>query len=88
MVNKPAIRKPSGLLKAYSRVQDQLKLDEVGKGRPLIFRAGYPVAVQHDDFLKINFLVNEATGHIIGVVDWAAAIIAPFNFCTIRTILF
>ncbi|KAF2672888.1 hypothetical protein BT63DRAFT_436729 [Microthyrium microscopicum] len=40
---------------------------------------GIPQRVQHDDFLENNFHVNEATGHIIGVVDWADAIIAPFG---------
>jgi hypothetical protein len=29
--------------------------------------------------LENNFHVNEATGHITGVVDWADAIIAPFG---------
>jgi hypothetical protein len=57
----------------------QLKLDEVRKGLPSLFQAGYPTALQHDDFLENNFHVNEATGHITGVVDWAAAIIAPFG---------
>jgi len=88
-VNKPAIKEPSSSLEEYSRVLDQvsdglperirLKLDEIRKDLPSIFRTGYPMALQHDDFLENNFHVNEATGHITGVVDWAAAIIAPFG---------
>lgn len=45
----------------------------------MIFRPEYPKALQHDDFLENNFHVDEATGHITGVVDWADAIFAPFG---------
>jgi hypothetical protein len=55
------------------------KLNETRQGLPLLFQPEYPSAVQHDDFLENNFHVNEATGHITGVVDWADAIIAPFG---------
>jgi hypothetical protein len=37
------------------------------------------VVVQHDDLLENNIYVDEATGHIIGIVDWADAMIAPFG---------
>ena len=55
------------------------KLDEARQGLPLLFGPEYPSAIQHDDFLENNFHVNEATGHITGVVDWADAMIAPFG---------
>jgi aminoglycoside phosphotransferase (APT) family kinase protein len=45
----------------------------------LIFRPEYSKAVQHDDFLENNFYVDEVTGYITGVVDWADAIFAPFG---------
>ncbi|TAQ84463.1 hypothetical protein B7494_g7212 [Chlorociboria aeruginascens] len=87
--NKPALKQPSGLLEEYCRVLDRIshglpahileKLNETRQGLPLLFQPEYPSAVQHDDFLENNFHVNEATGHITGVVDWADAIIAPFG---------
>ncbi|KAF2245057.1 hypothetical protein BU26DRAFT_542458 [Trematosphaeria pertusa] len=87
-INKP-LRRTSGSVEEYSRTLDQIshglpgrirwKLDDVRQGLPLIFRPEYPKAVQHDDFLENNFHVNEATGHITGVVDWADAIFAPFG---------
>lgn len=88
-INKSAVRQPCGLLEEYSLALDRIsqglpehilgKLDEARQGLPLLFRPEYPVAVQHDDFLENNFHVNEATGHITGVVDWADAMIAPFG---------
>jgi hypothetical protein len=37
------------------------------------------MVVQHDDLLENNIHVDEATGHITGIVDWASAMIAPFG---------
>ncbi len=37
------------------------------------------MAFQHDDLLENNIHVDEATGRITGIVDWADAIIAPFG---------
>jgi hypothetical protein len=37
------------------------------------------VVIQHLDLLENNIHVNEATGHITGVVDWAGATIEPFG---------
>ncbi|KAF2789018.1 hypothetical protein K505DRAFT_393437, partial [Melanomma pulvis-pyrius CBS 109.77] len=88
-INKPAILQSYALLEEYSRTLDRIsqglpehilrKLDEARQGLPLLFRPEYPIAVQHDDFLENNFHVDEATGHITGVVDWADAMIAPFG---------
>jgi hypothetical protein len=88
-INRPAVKQPSGLLDEYSRVLDQIsqglperfqpKLDEVRQGLLLLFRPDYPVVVQHDDLLENNIHVDEATGHITGIVDWADAMIAPFG---------
>ena len=35
--------------------------------------------LQYDDFLKNNFYVEEATGHITGIVDWANAKVAFYG---------
>jgi hypothetical protein len=88
-INKPVITQPCGSLEAYSRTLDQIsqglperilrKLNEARQGLPLLFRPEYPCAVQHGDFLENNFHVDEVTGHITGVVDWADAMIAPFG---------
>ena len=37
------------------------------------------MVVQHDDLLENNIHVNEATGHITGIVDWADAMNGPFG---------
>lgn len=88
-INKPGLKQPVGLLEEYSRALDKIsqglpghilaKLDEVRQRLPLLFHSEYPSAIQHDDFLENNFHVDEATGHITGVVDWADAMIAPFG---------
>jgi hypothetical protein len=88
-INKPSLRQRSDSIEEYSRTLDQIshglpdrirrKLEEVRQGLPLIFRPEYPKAIQHDDFVENNFHVDEATGHITGVVDWADAIFAPFG---------
>ncbi|CAH0023443.1 unnamed protein product, partial [Clonostachys rhizophaga] len=87
--NGPAIQQPPGLLDEYYSILDQVphglpeqlqsKLDEVRKGLPLIFRPGYPMALQHDDLLGNNIYVDEAIGRITGIVDWSDGIIAPFG---------
>ncbi|KAF3760059.1 hypothetical protein M406DRAFT_343662 [Cryphonectria parasitica EP155] len=87
--NRPAVEQPLGLLDQYSEILDQVsqglpeqlqaKLDKVQQRLPLLFRPSYPIALQHDDLLENNIHVNEATGHITGIIDWADAIIAPFD---------
>jgi len=88
-INRPAVKQPSNLLDEYSRILDQVsqglperlrsKLDEVRQELPLLFRPDYPMVIQHDDLLENNIHVDEATGHITGIVDWADAMIAPFG---------
>ena len=83
------VERPSDLLTAYHVILDhvseglpehlQTKVDEVRQGLPLLFQSGYPMTVQHDDLLENNIHVDEATGRITGIVDWADAIIAPFG---------
>lgn len=46
---------------------------------PLLFRPGCPMALQHDELLENNIHVDEVTGRITGIVDWADAVIAPFG---------
>jgi hypothetical protein len=45
--------------------------------------------LNHDDLLEMNIHVDEATGHITGIVDWADAKIAPFgtSFWGLQTLL-
>jgi len=78
-----------GLFAHYANIVDQLshglpdrfqlKLDEMRRGLPLLFRPDYPMVLNHDDLLEMNIHVNEDTGHITGIVDWADAKIAPFG---------
>ncbi|KAF5027341.1 hypothetical protein F66182_542 [Fusarium sp. NRRL 66182] len=79
----------SKLFAHYTWILDQLSqalperfqpsLREVRHGLPLLFRADYPLVLNHDDLLEMNIHVDEGTGHITGIVDWADAIIAPFG---------
>ncbi|KAH9211813.1 hypothetical protein DL95DRAFT_369184 [Leptodontidium sp. 2 PMI_412] len=90
-INKPAhtLEPPQGLLDEYSKIlnevsphlpaQLQAKLGYVRKELPRLFRSSYPMVLQHDDLLENNIHVDEATGHITGIVDWADAMIAPFG---------
>ena len=47
------------------------------------------MVLNHDDLLEMNIHVDEETGRITGIVDWADAIIAPFgtSLCGLETIL-
>jgi hypothetical protein len=73
----------------YSRILDKLsqglpkrfhpKLNEIRQGLPLLFRPGYPIVLNHDDLLDMNIHVDEGTGRITGIVDWADAIFGPFG---------
>ncbi|KAF9883897.1 hypothetical protein FE257_002691 [Aspergillus nanangensis] len=87
--NSTPMEQPLGLLHEYSDILDrisqglperlQVKLNEVRKELPLLFRPEYPMVFQHDDLLENNIHVDETTGHITGIVDWSDAIIAPFG---------
>ncbi|KFH47905.1 hypothetical protein ACRE_011350 [Hapsidospora chrysogenum ATCC 11550] len=73
----------------YSQILNQLsqklperfhqKLTEVRQGLSLLFRPDYPIVLNHDDLLEMNIHVDEETGRITGIVDWADAKIAPFG---------
>lgn len=39
-----------------------------------------PMVLTHGDLCEMNFLVDENTGHLTGVIDWAEAEILPFGF--------
>jgi hypothetical protein len=39
-----------------------------------------PVVLAHDDLDQMNFLVEESSGHLTGVIDWAETKILPFGF--------
>jgi hypothetical protein len=54
-------------------------IDMVRQNLYLLFRPEFPVAIQHGDILENNIHVEEATGHITGVVDWPDAFVAPFG---------
>ncbi|KAH7190877.1 hypothetical protein DER44DRAFT_707834 [Fusarium oxysporum] len=80
---------PIGLQESYCADLDKLSLtlpeslhstiDRVRKDLHLLFRPEYPTVVQHGDILENNIHVDEATGHITGIVDWHDAFIAPFG---------
>lgn len=39
-----------------------------------------PTVLTHGDFFEMNVLVDESSGHLTGVIDWAEAEILPFGF--------
>lgn len=39
-----------------------------------------PMVLTHGDLCEMNFLVDERSGHLTGVIDWAEAEILPFGF--------
>lgn len=38
------------------------------------------MVLTHGDLCEMNFLVDENSGHLTGVIDWAEAEILPFGF--------
>lgn len=73
----------------YSKILDQLslslperfqlKLEGLRQDLPLLFRPDYPMVLNHDDLLEMNIHVDENTGCITGIVDWADAMVTPFG---------
>ncbi|KAI1475842.1 hypothetical protein F4774DRAFT_428645 [Daldinia eschscholtzii] len=90
-INRPVHQLPAtdALFNHYRQILDQLsqglpsrfhaKLSEVRQGLPLLFRPTYPMIVNHDDLFEMNIHVDEESGGITGIVDWADAKIAPFG---------
>ncbi|KAH6712140.1 hypothetical protein BKA61DRAFT_80474 [Leptodontidium sp. MPI-SDFR-AT-0119] len=88
-VNRLTVEAPPGLQAEYEAILDTLFIELPDSLRPtiskvrenlsLLFRPDFPMAVQHDDLLENNFHVEEATGHITGIVDWANAKVAPYG---------
>ncbi|KAI0889306.1 uncharacterized protein GGS22DRAFT_196900 [Annulohypoxylon maeteangense] len=89
-INRPTSESlPVGLQEEYVATLDKLSstlpenlqpvINEVRQDLHLLFRPDFPIALQHADLLENNIHVEEATGHITGVVDWAEAFIAPFG---------
>jgi hypothetical protein len=88
-INRPTVEAPSGLQAEYEAILDTLffempdslrpTIKEVRQNLSLIFRPDFPMVLQHDDFLENNFHVEEATGHVTGIVDWANAKVAPYG---------
>ncbi|UPK91157.1 hypothetical protein LCI18_002092 [Fusarium solani-melongenae] len=90
-INKSArtLEPPPGLLGEYFKILDEVSpglpaqlqatLDDVRQELPRLFQSSYPMVLQHDDLLENNIHVDEATGHITGIIDWADAKIAPFG---------
>lgn len=79
----------TNLFDHYTQILDQLarglpeqfgsKLNEVRQGLPLLFRPNYPMVLNHNDILEMNIHVDEETGHITGIADWADALVTPFG---------
>lgn len=39
-----------------------------------------PTVLTHVDFFEMNILVDDSSGHLTGVIDWAEADVLPFGF--------
>lgn len=39
-----------------------------------------PMVLTHTDLSETNFLVDESSGHLTGIIDWAGAEVLPFGF--------
>ncbi|KAI1779168.1 hypothetical protein F4818DRAFT_241234 [Hypoxylon cercidicola] len=88
-INRLPVEAPPGLKAEYEAMLDTLFLELPGSLRPtisnvrqnlsLLFRPDFPMVLQHDDLLENNFHVEEATGCITGIVDWADAKVAPYG---------
>lgn len=88
-INRLTVEAPSGLQAEYEAILDTLffelpdslrpTINKVRENLSLLFRPDFPMVLQHDDVLENNFHVEEATGHITGIVDWANAKVAPYG---------
>jgi hypothetical protein len=88
-IHRLTVEAPSGLQAEYEvilntlflKLPDSLRLtiNKVRENLFLLFRPDFPMVIQHDDLLENNFYVEEATGHITGIVDWANAKVAPYG---------
>jgi len=88
-INRLTLEAPPGLQTEYEAILNMLFLElpdslrptisKVRENLPLLFRPNFPMTLQHDDLLENNFHVEEATGHITGIVDWADAKVAPYG---------
>ncbi|OHE93879.1 hypothetical protein CORC01_10778 [Colletotrichum orchidophilum] len=92
-INKPLPHRASHdaheLFVHYSSILDQLsrslperfqqKLGNVRQSLPLLFRHQYAMTINHDDLFEMNVHIDQETGQITGIVDWADAKIAPFG---------
>ncbi|KAI1458790.1 hypothetical protein F4805DRAFT_474058 [Annulohypoxylon moriforme] len=77
---------PHGLQDEYVAIFDKLSstlpdslrslIDTARQDLCLIFGPDFPIALHHGDILENNINVEEATGHITGIVDWSDAFIA------------
>lgn len=86
-INRLTVEAPPGLRAEYEAILDMLFLElpeslhltinKVRENLSLLFRPDFPMVLQHDNLLENNFHVEEATGHITGIVDWANAKVAP-----------
>ncbi|KAI9049586.1 hypothetical protein LZ554_006612 [Drepanopeziza brunnea f. sp. 'monogermtubi'] len=89
--NKSAhtLEPPPGSIVEYTKILNdaspelppelQAKLEEVRQELPRLFQSSYPMVFQHDDLAVNNIHVDEASGRITGIVDWADAKVCPFG---------
>jgi hypothetical protein len=78
-IKRLTVEAPPGLQAEYEAILDTLFLElpdslhpiinKVRENLSLLFRPDFPIVLQHDDLLENNFHVEEATGHITGIVD-------------------
>lgn len=45
-----------------------------------LFDETYPITITHGDLSEFNLLVDQHSGALTGVVDWAEASLLPFGF--------
>ncbi|XXH04698.1 hypothetical protein Hte_011120 [Hypoxylon texense] len=59
----------------------QPKLEEIRQGLPLLFESKYPTVIQHKKLNDATIHVDENTGRLTGVTDWADVNVvhAPFG---------
>ncbi|CAK7229339.1 hypothetical protein SCUCBS95973_007187 [Sporothrix curviconia] len=62
---------PDHLLPLVTQVREQIDG---------LFDEAYPITLTHGDLSELNLLVDEHSGALTGVVDWAEASFLPFGF--------
>ncbi|KAK3946666.1 hypothetical protein QBC32DRAFT_374779 [Pseudoneurospora amorphoporcata] len=73
VMERPSTRQPGGSLPSRFQPIIQTCIDAIDDVISL------PMVLLHRDFGTCNIIVNEATYHLVGVIDWVEAEICPFG---------